>query len=144
MVKIPLSILSALISRRQVLASLAGLLLVRFAGRAAIAAPEPFSIFFALNSTDVGESAMKIIALIRGLIKPNTRTVIVGHCDTLENEPDKLSLARANAVQAALTSSPLPPGATVSASGKGTAEPKKPTGPNASEPLNRYVSIILQ
>lgn len=135
---------SAQISRRRAVAGIAGFLLVRSAGKAALAAPQTFIIFFDKNSADVSASAKPIVAAIKGLIKPTSRATIVGHCDTSESEPDKLSLARANAVLAALKALAPPAAATLSASGKGTAEPQKQTGPNESEPVNRYVSITVE
>jgi outer membrane protein OmpA-like peptidoglycan-associated protein len=138
---------SAPISRRQVVLGAAALLLVRFSGKAAFAEPRTFFIFFDKESSELLPSAKQILAVINPLIKPNTRTTIVGHCDTSESEPDKLSLARATAVHAALVdvmSITKPNGAILFTSGKGTSEPQKQTGPNVPEPVNRYVSITIQ
>jgi outer membrane protein OmpA-like peptidoglycan-associated protein len=145
--RIPLSRLSGQTSRRQVLAGVAGLLLVRFAGRAAIAAPQTFMIFFDKDSAELVPSAKPILAAIETLIKPNARITIAGHCDTSESDPNKLSTERAKVVHEAFMDfifATKPQGVIFSFSGKGTSEPQKQTGPNVPEPLNRYVSITVQ
>jgi outer membrane protein OmpA-like peptidoglycan-associated protein len=144
MTKTPASTFSAPICRRHVVAGMAGLLLVRFAGRAAMAEPQSFSIYFDKQSSELLPSAKGILIVIKPLMKPNTRTTIVGHADTSESNPDELSLARANAIVAMLENLNMPAGAVLLPSGKGTSELRMPTAPNVPEPVNRYVSITIQ
>ena len=135
---------STSVNRRHVVFGAAGIFLAGFADQAALAEPQTFMLFFDHQSAELLPFAQAILLVIKPLIKPNSRTAIVGHADTSERGPDELSLARANAVATALTRTTLPPGATLVPSSKGTSELRTRTGLNEEEATNRYVSITIE
>ena len=135
--------IETILRRRQALglAALAGSFW--FIGGPALAQSRPFSIFFDYERTEVTPAAKEIVAAVKDLIKSNTRIMIVGHCDTAEAGPAKLSLARALEVEKALIELGLPAGTQLTIVGRGATELRKQTGPNVREPINRYVAITI-
>jgi len=127
------------LSRRSALAVLSGLAVLPSAVTPAEAA-DPVLIFFDWGTSKLSPSAQPLIALIKERIKARSRVTIVGHCDTSEPDPDKLSLARATQVHKALR---LPGGVPVAISGKGATAPLVPTGPGKQEPRNRYAMVTV-
>lgn len=102
------------------------------------------SIFFDQGTAEIDPTAQKILAFVKNDVKPSARITITGHSDTSEGEPDKLSLARAVAVLNALVAQGMPPGVTFTLVGRGTTAPRKKTGPNVAEPINRNALIVIR
>ena len=69
---------------------------------------------------------------------------IVGHCDTSEPDAAKLSLARAAAVLNEVLKANVPAKVSFTVVGVGTEDPNQKTGPNTSEPRNRYNSVTIE
>ena len=109
--------LDAQVHRRLVVSGLAGCFFFCRCGTG-FAAPETFLIFFENQSSELISSANEIVRAISDRVRPNARIAINGHCDTSEADPDKLSLARALAVQKALLAAKLAAGATITVAGK--------------------------
>ncbi|HEY8267932.1 MAG TPA: OmpA family protein [Xanthobacteraceae bacterium] len=110
----------------------------------AFAQAQPISIFFDFAQSDLGPAGKKILAeVVKYDIKPGARVRIVGHCDTAEPDPDKLSLARARVVEKAFRDLGLPAGAQITVTGRGATQLREKTGPKVREPLNRYVAITI-
>lgn len=75
---------------------------------------------------------------------PDAHIAILGHADTAEaarGSANSISAARAEAVRRFLMLLCIPEAALRSRSG-GTARPMVPTGPNVSQPLNRYAEVF--
>jgi outer membrane protein OmpA-like peptidoglycan-associated protein len=102
------------------------------------------SVFFDQGTTEIDPAAKKILAFAKNGMKPSSRITITGHCDTSEAEPDKLSLARAIAVLNALVELGVPGGTAFTVLGRGSAVPRKKTGPGVAEPINRNAMIVIR
>lgn len=102
------------------------------------------SIFFDQGTAEIDPAAKKILAFAKNELKPSSRVTITGHSDTSEADPDKLSLARAIAVLNALVELGVPGGAAFTVVGRGSAVPRKKTGPGVAEPLNRNAMIVIR
>jgi outer membrane protein OmpA-like peptidoglycan-associated protein len=132
---------------------LAAAALAPFAGVAAAADPRPerlgetVNVYFAKTSSKLtGEAAGLVDAAAEYAWNPSnlvTRIEITGHTDTAESHPEKLSLARAQAVRKRLLESGLPASVSVTVKAVGAADLQAPTPPKTWEPLNRVVVIDL-
>lgn len=67
--------------------------------------------------------------------------VVIGHCDSAEEKPEELSLARAQGVADQLRQRGVPAHVAITVSGKGSADLARPTRPGVREPLNRCVVV---
>lgn len=106
-------------------------------------AEEHISIYFDWGKTELGPNAKKLVGLVKQMIETTSRVSVVGHCDTSEEAPDRLSLARATVVQKALLAAGVPPTVPIAVSGKGARELSVPTGPGVHEAHNRYAAITI-
>lgn len=106
--------------------------------------PRVMSIYFDQGATEIGATAQKILAFVKNDLKPAARVTITGHSDMSEAEPDKLSLARAISVLDALVALGVPPRVAFTVVGRGTSAPRKKTGPNVAEPINRSAAIVIR
>ncbi len=113
---------------------------------AAMPAPaKVFTLYFIEGTTQITPDSAPTLEDLRHAITPASDVQITGHTDTT-GEPetnDKLSLARAIEIRAALVQAGLPV-ADARVAGRGERELKVPTGPGVSEPLNRRVEVIVR
>lgn len=66
---------------------------------------------------------------------------VTGYCDSAEEKPAELSLARAQGVVNQLRQRGVPAEVAITVSGKGSADLARPTQPGVREPLNRRVTV---
>jgi len=132
------------IVRRRALRLIAGLIVAPAVGGAAFGQPRTFSIFFDRQSTFVTLTALRLLETIQQRIGASSHVTIVGHCDTSESNPDRLSRARALGVQKELRELGVPASAAFTVVGRGASEPKEPTPPNTPHPINRRVEVTVQ
>ncbi|MBI3704869.1 MAG: OmpA family protein [Rhizobiales bacterium] len=128
--------------RRLALTALAAILVLSLAGAPARA--QTLSIFFGVQSAELVPSAKPLLEMARGMLKPGGRITLAGNCDTAEKDADKLSLARAMAVQKMLVALGVPRGVSITVVGKATSALRIKTGPNTSEPQNRSVAVAVE
>jgi outer membrane protein OmpA-like peptidoglycan-associated protein len=100
-------------------------------------------IFFDWGSSDLSSAAKSTATQVKSRLKASSHVTIAGHCDTSEQSPDALSLSRAAAVKQVLVAAGVPE-ASIAVIGKSTDEKLVPTGANAREPQNRYVSFAIE
>lgn len=112
---------------------------------AASAQQTTYLVFFDYEKTEIGPSGMTVIASVAETLKWNVKAqkiVVVGHSDTAEQ--GSLSLMRAlEAAKALVATGAITGGAEISIKGVGGSAPLVNTGPDAREPQNRFVSIVL-
>jgi outer membrane protein OmpA-like peptidoglycan-associated protein len=77
------------------------------------------------------------------LISPRGRVTITGNCDSAEREPEKLGLARANAVLTHLLRHQSMSKVRFNVVSDGASKPAIQTPPNTREARNRRVEINL-
>ena len=130
-------------SRRKALGAAAALLLLPGGSIQALAQPQPISVFFDWQKTDMGAAAKQIVGYAREKITKTSRVTIAGRVDTSEANGDKLALARALEVEKELVKGGIPGGAQLTIVSKGTTDPRIQTGPNVREPQNRLVTISI-
>ncbi len=110
------------------------------------AAPEPFTVYFAFDSSAVDAAGNRVIddAVATANDLGIVDYTITGHADRsgAEDYNLQLSLRRADAVRSALVSRGVKEGG-ISVAGRGEAEPAVPTADGVREPANRRVEIIL-
>lgn len=103
-------------------------------------------VLFAFNSADLTDKAAAGISAAADRVKAGkAKTVtLTGHTDSTGADAYNLALSkrRVDAVKGALT--PLLPGVTINASGKGEAEPVASNDNAAGQALNRRVSIVFE
>jgi outer membrane protein OmpA-like peptidoglycan-associated protein len=107
------------------------------------AGAETFKIYFERSIgllTASAEDAAAAIAERAAADHPATIT-LVGHSDTADKNGKALSLKRAKSVKAALLRHHLPADIKIVVKGVGSTQPAFATGPNVSEPLNRFVEV---
>ncbi len=114
---------------------------------APMAAPEPYIVYFAFDSSEIDAEGMTQIdaavsaAQRMGIIDFS----VTGHADRAGPEAYNLalSLRRANAVRDALVAKGIL-SQNISVAGRGEAEPAVPTPDGVREPANRRVEIVIQ
>ncbi len=116
--------------------------------------PQPsYHLFFDWNQAALTPRAREIVAAAAANV-PHVATTTIevdGYADTSHALPGargtafnlRLSLRRADAVRAELVHDGVPPGA-ITVRGLGDTHLLVPTGPNAREPQNRRVTIVLR
>ena len=121
--------------------------LVTLGGVAQAQAQALFRLFFAHEQHDLtpdsADMVRQIVAYAGGANFRIATIDIVGHADTSEPDPDGLSTSRAQAVAAALRSGGLSPSTGLTVRGAGISEPYVPTADGVAEPLNRFVSVVI-
>ncbi len=103
---------------------------------------ETFLGIFDRGSSQIDPSAvpnLKNIVQLHHSARPSF--TIVDNCDASEKAPERLSLARANAIRAPLLGYGVSSAVRFVVKGAGASDPMVPTGPNVSEPQNRRVII---
>jgi OOP family OmpA-OmpF porin len=110
------------------------------------AAPEPFIVYFAFDSSAVDAAGNRVIddAVATADDLGIADFTITGHadCSGAEDYNLELSRRRADTVRSALISRGVKEGG-ISVAGRGEAEPAVPTADGVREPANRRVEIIL-
>ncbi len=112
------------------------------------AMPRPaqvFTLYFVEGTTELTPDSAETLEQLRRAIAPTSDVQITGHTDT-PGDPaanDKLSLARAIEVRAALVADGLPVG-NARVTGRGQRDLTVPTGPGVSEAKNRRVEVIVR
>ena len=107
--------------------------------------PQIFTLYFIEGTTELAPESVATLEALRKIVTPASDVQITGHTDTTGDPTanDKLSLARAIEVRAALVQDGLPVG-NARVTGRGERELKVPTGPGVSEPANRRVEVIVR
>jgi OmpA-OmpF porin, OOP family len=107
--------------------------------------PHDFIVYFPFQSSALTPEADNVVAQAATYAAAQGRKIIiVGHTDTAEREPSKLSLLRANAVGASLYQHGLPDSVQVIEGGLGAKDLSVPTAANVREPMNRNVRVRIQ
>jgi outer membrane protein OmpA-like peptidoglycan-associated protein len=100
-----------------------------------------YTIFFTSQAANVTTEADEVLVLASNYALQGAKGIdIMGHADTAEKAPSKLSLLRAKNVAEALHRHGLPKSVVVVTKGVGTAELAVPTGHST---LNRTVTIVI-
>jgi outer membrane protein OmpA-like peptidoglycan-associated protein len=104
-----------------------------------------FTLYFIEGTTTLAPDSVSTLDALRRVVTPASDVQITGHTDTTGDAPgnDKLSLARAIEVRAALVAQGLPV-ANAHVAGRGERELKVPTGQGVNEPANRRVEVIIR
>jgi outer membrane protein OmpA-like peptidoglycan-associated protein len=108
-----------------------------------IAQPAQFTVLFGLQSASLSADAMTTISQVIAAARSGRQShiTVVGHTDT-DEDSERLSVRRANAVEAALVEQGARSSA-ISTSGVGKDDPAVQTGDHVKEPKNRRVVISL-
>jgi outer membrane protein OmpA-like peptidoglycan-associated protein len=109
------------------------------------APPKVFTLYFIEGTTQISPDSAATLDELRKVVTPTSDVQITGHTDTTGDPAsnDKLSLARAVEVRAALVQDGLPV-ANAKVTGRGERELRVKTGEGVSEPLNRRVEVIIR
>jgi outer membrane protein OmpA-like peptidoglycan-associated protein len=107
--------------------------------------PKVFTLYFVEGTTQLAPESEATFEALRKIVTPSSDVQITGHTDTTGDPAanDKLSLARAIEVRAALVQDGLPV-VNARVAGRGERELKVPTGPGVDEPANRRVEVIVR
>ena len=107
--------------------------------------PQVFVLYFVEGTTQLAPDSVATLEALRRAVTPSSDVVITGYTDTTGDAAsnDKLSLARAVEVRAALVADGLPV-ANAKTTGRGQRDPKVPTGPGVNEPANRRVEVVVR
>ena len=130
--------------------AMSGRIVIALCGLMLLAAHSParadtVNIFFAYESTEVSETAGKLLDLVKQkFLKPSAQVTIAGHTDTAEPNGDKLSLTRALEVEKALIALGVPAKVSITIVGRAATVPMDKTGANVREPQNRRVTIDIK
>jgi outer membrane protein OmpA-like peptidoglycan-associated protein len=108
-------------------------------------APQSFTLYFVEGGTDLTEASRPVLQALRGIVTPSSDVQITGHTDTegAADSNDRLSLARAVEIRAALVRQGLPV-ANAKVTGRGERELRVPTADGVAEPANRRVEVIIR
>jgi len=129
--------------RRRFLKLVAGFSLVPVYRVHAQTRPDNISIFFDFERSELPDGAKQLIDQAVPLISPRGRVTIAGNCDSAEREPEKLGLARANAVLTHLLRHQSMSKVRFNVVSEGAAKPAIQTPPNTREARNRRVEIFV-
>jgi len=104
-----------------------------------------FTLYFVEGTTTITPESAVTLEALRKAITATSDVQITGHTDTTGDaaDNDRLSLARAIEIRAALVADGLPV-ADARVTGRGQRELRVPTGPGVSEAANRRVEVIVR
>ncbi len=102
-----------------------------------------FNIFFDFQSTLMSGAATELADRLAQEIMPAGRVMLVGHADTAEAQPERLSYARGNEVLKHFLRKQALVRVRFDVVSGGVSTPLIRTGPNIQEPRNRRVEVIL-
>jgi len=108
-------------------------------------APQSFTLYFVEGGTELTQASRPVLEQLRGIVTASSEVQITGHTDTegsLESN-DRLSIARAVEIRAALVRQGLPV-ANARVTGRGERELRVPTADGVAEPANRRVEVIIR
>ena len=105
---------------------------------------EDFRIFFDFGSAELTDKAKELAKILAQSLPASAWVTLIGHCDSAEPSPDRLSRARAEAVLAELRKMPLRANISLEAIGVGASEPRFKSEPNARDPQDRYVGVVVE
>jgi len=107
--------------------------------------PQVFTLYFVEGTTQLAPQSQATLDQLRAIVTPTSDVQITGYTDTTGDPEsnDKLSLARATEVRAALVQDGLPVG-NARVTGRGQRDLRVPTGPGVSEPANRRAEVIIR
>lgn len=131
-------------SRRNVLQLAAAFSLFQVSPLFASAGSGNFNIFFDFESTELSAAAAQLADVVAREILPIARVTLVGHADTAEAQPERISYARGNEVLKYFLRKQSLARVRFNVVSGGIAEPLVKTGPNTKEPRNRRVEIRLE
>lgn len=107
-------------------------------------AAQTYTIYFGFQAVNVTAEADEVLVLASNhALEGASGIEIVGHADTAESEPSKLSLLRATTVAEALRRHGIPKSVVLVTKGVGTEDLSVATGSGSREPLNRTVTIVI-
>jgi len=110
-------------------------------------APVSYEVFFPLGSTKLSDQDANTVAQAAQVFKTkqNARVSVTGYADTVGSPSANMALSqqRANVVSNLLVQSGVPAGA-ISTSASGDSGLLVDTGPQANQPKNRRVVIVIQ
>ncbi len=107
--------------------------------------PQVFTLYFVEGTTQLAPQSQATLDQLRAIVTSTSDVQITGYTDTTGDPAsnDKLSLARATEVRAALVQDGLPVG-NARVTGRGQRDLRVPTGPGVSEPANRRAEVIIR
>jgi len=107
--------------------------------------PQVFTLYFVEGTTQLAPQSLATFDQLRAIVTSTSDVQITGYTDTTGDAEsnDKLSLARAVEVRAALVEQGLPVG-NARVTGRGERDLRVPTGPGVSEPVNRRAEVIIR
>jgi OOP family OmpA-OmpF porin len=105
---------------------------------------ERFNIFFDFESTETTASAAELMDIVAREILPIARVSLIGHADTAEAQPERISYARGNEVLKYFLRKQSLARVRFNVVSGGIADPLVKTGPNTKEPRNRRVEIKFE
>lgn len=107
--------------------------------------PQVFVLYFVEGTTTLAPDSVATLEALRRAVTSNSDVVITGYTDTTGDAAsnDRLSLARAVEVRAALVADGLPVG-NAKTTGRGQRDLKVPTAPGVNEPANRRVEVVVR
>jgi len=110
-------------------------------------APVSYQVFFPLGKTTLSDQDANTVAQAAQVFKTkqNARVSVTGYADTVGSPSANMALSqqRANVVSNLLVQSGVPAGA-ISTSASGDSGLLVDTGPQANQPKNRRVVIVIQ
>ncbi|MGE0339913.1 MAG: OmpA family protein [Xanthobacteraceae bacterium] len=133
--------MACLPTRRSVLQGIAACGLLALAP--AQARTQSLNIFFDFESAELSGAAMELADTIAGEIMPGGRVLLIGHADTAEAQPERISYTRGNAVLTHFLRKQVLSKVRFDVVTGGTSSPLVRTGPNTREARNRRVEIVL-
>jgi outer membrane protein OmpA-like peptidoglycan-associated protein len=107
--------------------------------------PQVFTLYFVEGTTQLAPQSLATFDQLRSIVSSTSDVQITGYTDTTgdADSNDRLSLARAVEVRAALVQQGLPV-ANARVTGRGERDLRVPTGPGVSEPANRRAEVIIR
>jgi OOP family OmpA-OmpF porin len=129
--------------RRDVLKLAAGICSLWATSIRAQSNTEGFNIFFDFGESELNDSARQLVDTISEAILPTAHVTIAGNCDSAEPEPEKLGVARANAVLTHFLRHKSMSKVRFNVINDGVSKPIVQTPPNTREPRNRRVVVTV-
>lgn len=133
--------MSCLASRRTILqGAMACSILALTPARARV---QSLNVFFDFESAELSGDAAQLADRLANEIMPGGRVLLIGHADTAEAQPERISYARGNSVLKHFLRKQALIRVRFDVVTGGISAPLVRTGPNTKEPQNRRVEIVL-
>lgn len=104
---------------------------------------QSLNVFFDFESAELSGAGAALADALVDEIMPGGRVLLIGHADTAEAEPERISYARGNSVLKHFLRKQALIRVRFDVVTEGTAVPLVRTGPNIKEPRNRRVEIVF-